>query len=324
MKKDFQILVFLTCIFTIAYFVIPNFQNNELEDETFLDTKKEDIKENSPDLKILDDSITLNFDIVRISKQGDAVIAGRSNPNLNIKLLNNNEVLSSLYTDINGEWIWVSDIALEKGIKRFRLLHIDDEGKKTYSDQTLIIFNNAEQNKKPKVIKFLESNKNNIDLLNTEVLNNGISLDMVNYDPSGQIFFSGRSLPNNQILFLDSNEKILHSLRSNDDGNWRFSSNISKLAIDDLTIFTKINDQEVEIVFSKTDLKKILNHGNISMNEKNITVEPGNSLWRIARKTFGGGIFYTEIYENNLKLIMDPNLIYPGQVFVLPIINTQF
>ena len=176
----------------------------------------------------------------------------------------------------------------------------------------------------PKVVTFLESNQNNVNLLNTEELNNGLSLDMVNYDPSGEIFFSGRSLPNNDILFLDPNGKLLHSFRSNDDGSWKFSSNVSKLAIEDLTISTKKYDQKVEIVFSKADLKKIINHGNISIKEKNITVEPGNSLWRIARKTFGGGIFYTEIYENNLKLIKDPNLIYPGQVFVLPIINTQF
>ena len=40
-----------------------------------------------------------------------------------------------------------------------------------------------------------------------------------------------------------------------------------------------------------------------------------NSLWRIARKTLGGGIFYTEIYKNNLAKIKNPNLIYPGQVF---------
>ena len=58
-------------------------------------------------------------------------------------------------------------------------------------------------------------------------------------------------------------------------------------------------------------IKKIL-------SEPFIVVQPGNSLWRLARKTFGSGFGYTTIYEANKDQIKDPNLIFPGQVFVLP------
>lgn len=44
----------------------------------------------------------------------------------------------------------------------------------------------------------------------------------------------------------------------------------------------------------------------------------GDSLWRISRKTLGQGVRYTLIYQANAQQIRDPNLIYPGQVFVLP------
>ncbi len=47
-------------------------------------------------------------------------------------------------------------------------------------------------------------------------------------------------------------------------------------------------------------------------------MQPGNSLWRIARRTYGQGIMYTVIYQANGQQIFDPDLIYPGQVFVLP------
>ncbi len=50
----------------------------------------------------------------------------------------------------------------------------------------------------------------------------------------------------------------------------------------------------------------------------NIVVQPGNSLWRLARRTYGEGLRYTVIYEANKDQIRDPNLIYPGQVFVVP------
>jgi nucleoid-associated protein YgaU len=48
------------------------------------------------------------------------------------------------------------------------------------------------------------------------------------------------------------------------------------------------------------------------------TVIHGDSLWRISRKILGHGTRYTLIYEANASQIRDPNLIYPGQIFVVP------
>ncbi|WP_209425690.1 LysM peptidoglycan-binding domain-containing protein [Pararhodobacter sp. SW119] len=49
-----------------------------------------------------------------------------------------------------------------------------------------------------------------------------------------------------------------------------------------------------------------------------ITVQPGNSLWRISRAQYGEGVRYVQIYRANVDQIRDPDLIYPGQVFVVP------
>ena len=49
-----------------------------------------------------------------------------------------------------------------------------------------------------------------------------------------------------------------------------------------------------------------------------ITVQPGFTLWRIARDSFGDGVMYVQVYEANRDKIRDPDLIYPGQVFTLP------
>lgn len=48
------------------------------------------------------------------------------------------------------------------------------------------------------------------------------------------------------------------------------------------------------------------------------TVVRGDSLWRISKKTYGSGFRYLVIHQANKEQIRNPDLIYPGQVFVLP------
>ncbi|KQT50525.1 hypothetical protein ASG52_06835 [Methylobacterium sp. Leaf456] len=47
-------------------------------------------------------------------------------------------------------------------------------------------------------------------------------------------------------------------------------------------------------------------------------ISRGDSLWQISRRTYGKGNRYTVIYDANQEQIRDPDLIYPGQIFVLP------
>jgi len=45
----------------------------------------------------------------------------------------------------------------------------------------------------------------------------------------------------------------------------------------------------------------------------------GDNLWQISKRTYGRGQRYTVIYDANQDQIRDPDLIYPGQTFVLPV-----
>jgi hypothetical protein len=49
-----------------------------------------------------------------------------------------------------------------------------------------------------------------------------------------------------------------------------------------------------------------------------VTVQPGFTLWRIARENLGEGMLYVQVYEANKDQIRDPDLIYPGQIFTVP------
>jgi nucleoid-associated protein YgaU len=56
---------------------------------------------------------------------------------------------------------------------------------------------------------------------------------------------------------------------------------------------------------------------------RTVTIVRGDNLWRISRKTYGEGHRYTVIYDANAKQIRNPNLIYPGQIFVMPEVKVE-
>ncbi|MBC8035657.1 MAG: LysM peptidoglycan-binding domain-containing protein [Rhizobiales bacterium] len=49
-----------------------------------------------------------------------------------------------------------------------------------------------------------------------------------------------------------------------------------------------------------------------------IVIQPGNNLWRISRVIYGSGTKYTVLFESNKDQIRNPDLIFPGQVFMTP------
>lgn len=43
-------------------------------------------------------------------------------------------------------------------------------------------------------------------------------------------------------------------------------------------------------------------------------VAEGDSLWKIAERTFGDGKYYTELIKSNQDILQNPDLIYPGMI----------
>ncbi len=48
------------------------------------------------------------------------------------------------------------------------------------------------------------------------------------------------------------------------------------------------------------------------------TVNPGDSLSKIAKAHYGNAMKYTVIFEANTPMLEDPNKIYPSQVLRIP------
>ncbi len=141
----------------------------------------------------------------------------------------------------------------------------------------------------------------------------------VDYSASGGVTLSGTAEPGATVhLYLD-NRPLAHA-EADSGGAWTaaprgggIEARLYTLRADQVTADGAVT-QRVELPFQRSDLTlRATTEG-----ETMIVVQPGNNLWTVARTVYGQGTAYTTIYRANEAHIRDPNLIYPGQVFIIP------
>lgn len=142
-----------------------------------------------------------------------------------------------------------------------------------------------------------------------------ITIDVVDYDKGGRVILSGKAQPEGDVrVYLDN--RIIGETPSG-SGQWKMTPK-EDVAVGNYTLRADLLGPggrvvaRVELPFQRAAVTpEILAGGKV-------VVQPGHSLWRIARQAYGGGVLYTLIYTANAEQIRDPDLIYPGQVFQVP------
>lgn len=312
MKKEFLTLMSIFILGVSIYLLLPT--NDDSTEKVGIS------KLNNEENKKINNEIILSFDIIRITKNGDAVLAGRSLPGIRFGLYDKNLKIAEISSDANGEWVWTSQEAMLPGAKEFNLIYLDKNGKQHTSDQSIVVFIEENKGSEPFVLKSDKEGNSNSLVLNLEDLTDDFSLDLVEYSPKGRLMLSGRSKMSDKIsLFL--NDYFIGESLPDSTGFWTFLSN-------DSYEYKKAN-LRLEVSANNLDSKKsfvtdIFDHDLDNMKGKSLIVQPGNSLWRISRSILGGGVLYTEIFKNNIEIIKNPDLIYPGQVLKLPIISKEY
>ncbi|WP_245593560.1 LysM peptidoglycan-binding domain-containing protein [Azospirillum halopraeferens] len=144
----------------------------------------------------------------------------------------------------------------------------------------------------------------------------GVSVETLDYDAAGNVAMGGRATPGAAVqLYLDN--LLVGRAHTDPAGQWRLKPErlidpgLYTLRADQVTDTGRVTAR-VELPVQVSDVPPDL------PRDGRIVVQPGNSLWRIARRTYGDGFFYTLIYRANREQIRDPDLIYPGQIFTLP------
>ena len=315
MKKEILLLSSLISLSLIFYLSIPlneNMDHRDIVEDEILEREVNNLLDD----KLKQDPI-VKFDIVRLDLKGNIIIAGKTIPDVEVQIFDGNEKLSTVISDSHGDWVWVSENQIEDGLKRFHLKYVDKSGEEHNSIENVIVNFEKDNADNHKIFKVSEDSRKGVKVLNEKEII-GIAIDSVEHFNNGNLRIRGRSVPLSKIkIFLSEN--ILSETFVKKDGFWEI--NLKNIELGRYDLKFELTSQNQVISLETTIFNGLINSE--LLEKKKIIVEDGNSLWRIARKTLGGGVLYAEIYKHNRKKIKDPNLIYPGQVFNIPNIKKE-
>jgi nucleoid-associated protein YgaU len=205
----------------------------------------------SPRSPETDESVPV-FDIARIERTGDAVIAGRAAPGGIVELLRNGERHDRAVADQSGQFVMVPP-RLPPGDYELTLRSRQPDGKQATSKQSVVV-----------ALAEVESSSGAVRSRAEVPQAAGLSQAHQPSQPPLQI----------------SKQQDTTAATPRSDGGSPSAVVVPKIAT--------------------------------------TVVSRGDSLWRISRVTYGEGMRYAVVYKANRDQIRNPNRIYPGQIFALP------
>lgn len=278
------------------------------------------------------------FDVVRVAPTGDIVVAGRAAPGSVVTVYDDGRPIGQIKADGRGEWVMLPDEPLAPGSRELSLSSRLADADPVWSEKVVVIVvpeigldvagRQTDESTGALVVEVPRTGFDTSEVLQQPPAGEApplpsssdiaLSVDVLDYDERGNLGLSGRANGNNDVVvYLDNG--LLASAPVGPDGGWRVvverkvPPGLYTLRVDEMAGDKVI--ARLEFPFQRADPKEI-ESGTLL-----VVVQPGNSLWRLARRTLGEGTRYTVIYQANRDRIRDPDLIYPGQVFEVPRTN---
>lgn len=265
------------------------------------------------------------FDVVRVSPDGTAVIAGRAMPGAAVTISDGDRELGTVTADKRGEWVLTPTQALTPGSRTLSLKMKTAEGTEVAADETVTLvvpdakrdIAGRKQNETGGALAVVTPRQGGSRVLQSPVKTDkslAVAIDTIDYNRAGAVTVGGDAPAKAEVqLYLD-NTLVGHAT-ADLQGRWSITPERLvdpgryTLRVDQVGADGKVAAR-AEVTFERQPIA--------DSDSRAVVVVAGNNLWTLARHLYGEGIQYTTIFDANQDQIRDPNLIYPGQIFILP------
>ena len=292
------------------------------------------------------------FDVVSIEPTGEAVIAGRAAPGATVELLRDGEVHDRAVADKSGQFVIVPP-KLPPGTYDLTLRSKAADGTVATSKQRVTAALEPRSTERP-VVALVTPNKPTVVLSQPGAPKpaGALVVETVEIEPGGKFHVSGQARPGAPLrLYL--NDSFVTSVTAGADGRFAVTINEGvaagsyRVRVDEASSSGTVRAR-AEVPFTAPETTASMSAQAATSKRPDTTgpqlaaagatvlpdsgspstvvvpkiatttVSRGDSLWRLSQLTYGAGMRYAVIYKANREQIRNPNLIYPGQIFVLP------
>ncbi|MCA6119237.1 LysM peptidoglycan-binding domain-containing protein [Bradyrhizobium sp. WSM 1738] len=297
------------------------------------------------------------FDVARIEPSGEAVIAGRAAPGATVELLRDGEVHDRAVADKSGQFVIIPP-RLPPGTYDLTLRAKQADGQQTTSKQRVTTALEPQSTDRPIVALVTPDKPTVVlsQPAAPKPVAGAVVVETVEVERGGKFHVSGQARPGASLrLYL--NDSFVTSVTSGADGRFAVTINEGvapgnyRVRLDETSSSGTVRAR-AEVPFNAPDTTasvsaqaaaskrpdsaapqqpQLAAAGTTVLPDNGsppsavvvpkittTTVSPGDSLWRLSQQSYGAGTRYAVIYKANKGQIRNPNLIYPGQVFVLP------
>jgi nucleoid-associated protein YgaU len=297
------------------------------------------------------------FDIVNVDPSGEAVIAGRAAPNEKVELRDGGKTVAEATADASGQFVIIPP-AFAAGDHSLTLAANADKGQPAISSPVAVSVPAQQAKMgvaagppeaKPSVVAAVPANPNaepsslGMRTLATPVPVNGarVAIQSVEADALGGLVAKGSAQPNTTLrLYL--NQADVAEAKTQSDGRWSLTIQGGMSPGSYVIQADEINPSGATVVASANtpfDYPDVPTAPALQAAAAPASAEPsptaspadpviqsvqtkrvatGHTLWALSKSYYGDPTRYPAIVEANRAQIHNPNVIFPGQVFVVP------
>lgn len=253
------------------------------------------------------------FDIVRIEKKGNIVVAGRWKANQAVSVYMNSELVATIQCDDNGEFVFAPTSALKPGNYTMYLV---GSGPHTKSENKVFLYI-SDKGYENSVSLLMTRDGSKLLQKPTTLADGDLVISKIDYLSDGRLVVTGDGLPRLRVS-LDLDGKYIGFARVSAYKHFGLGADVGELKPgNDYVMTIRLHDGDGNTVAS---VKHKFTMPEMTGDDDTFyTVRRGDCLWIIARNFMRRGILFSIIAERNN--IENPDLIFPKQKLQIPIID---